>query len=352
MQIYQRYKAHFDTLIGPFWCGTKHQKNISGYRLEKLQITYRGAPTPSDNPQERQANVLREHRGHFLGVYQYQSHRGQAETRDRPLLILAPGLGGDESSPYARWVAQEALYLGFDTLLVSPRGSGGSSPGFYHGGWYQDLILASQHPRLAHYTQRYLAGFSMGGHVACRIASAQESRGIFESIFACCPPLDLRSTGQHIDQQSWRVYRRYLVEGIKVVSRRLLANPDQDAFPLTPHILEGLKLSLDVDTLRMFDHYVISRMLGYESAEEYYEYESAVRYLDQIHTMTLCTFNQFDPFIPADIQRSLIPEALEGHPLFSVQTYLSGGHIYGGKMLKKDSALAALFQWLDHSSKT
>ena len=337
--------SHGATVTGPTRLEFMLNTSRSGYLCRRLKLNYIGGATASDRPEERQPKLLSKHQGYLLGIYHYPESLCQKDG-ERPLLIIAPGLGGDEHSPYARWAAQEALRLGFDTLLVSPRGSGGSSPGFYHGGWYQDLISATQHPHLTRYTRRYLVGFSMGGHKACRVACAPEGQGIFKSIFACCPPLDLKSTSRHIDQDSWRIYRRYLVEGIKVIPRRLLIETNAEASPLPTHVQEGLIRSLSVNTLEMFDHNAISALLGYESAEEYYAYESAVRYLSQVHTHLRCALNRFDPFIPALQQDTLAKAHCIDQPLFSIQTYPRGGHIYGGDHRERDNALGALYHWM------
>jgi len=186
----------------------------------------------------------------------------------------------------------------------------------------------------------------MGGHIACRLASAPNSVNLFQSIFACCPPLDLFSTALHIDQSSWRIYRTYLVEGIKILPRRILAHANRGQFALTPYQREGLELSLEADTLRGFDNYAISRLLGYECAEDYYMHESAAQYIDQIHTPTVCAFNEFDPLIPVDEQRLAIQSHLHPHPLLSVKNYRRGGHIYGGGFFNHKSALGALIRWI------
>ena len=242
-----------------------------------------------------------------------------------------------------RWIAQIAYEHGFSTLTLDPRGCGMSSPGYFHGGWRGDLFNVCQQPEIAAYPTRYLVGFSMGGHVACRLACDPSAQGLFREVFSCCAPLSLGSIGDHIDQRAWRIYRRYLVEGLKPIAERLLSASEDGVIALTERHLDGLQRALEVKTIRGFDQSVTSALLGYKDADAYYETESVIRYLSQLHTPTIYAVNAHDPFITCAEQLALLP--LDVLPHLSVSVSPRGGHIYGGHE-REDSALGVLTQWL------
>lgn len=85
-------------------------------------------------------------------------------SESAPILIILPGLGGDESADYLELSALYTYREGWASLRLSHRGTGPSDPSLYHGGLYQDVLSWLDHPELLSHQERYGLGFSMGGH--------------------------------------------------------------------------------------------------------------------------------------------------------------------------------------------
>ena len=340
---YAQIGAHIDTLSGHFQMTRKVQTLSVSPPVESILLHYKGAATPS-SPQVCQPDIMQSHQGHcWVSVYKPSLHFDPSST---PLLVTVPGLGGHQDSAYAQWVAIEASRLGFMSLLFAPRGSGNSSPGFFHAGWYQDLVTLCQHPQVSKHTERYLLGFSMGGHKVCRLACALEAQTLFKEIFACCPALDLQKTAHFLDQKAWKVYRSHLLKSVKKVAQSLLNAIDQKILEATPLQKESLRKSLDAPFFSIFDRLAISQLLGYQDADEYYLAESAHTYLKQLHTPLHLALNLHDPFIPYQSQLEAIHPYLGVDSLLELSTYSRGGHMYGGGW-HDESAFGACLRWIE-----
>lgn len=337
-RLWPRLMAHLSTLTGPFRYSTP--QTLAPQKVS-FEYSQRASPTRSTIYSDQASPA---HQGRIVAHYY---HSPREDDVIAPLLVLIPGLGGSAFSPYMGWVAHRAGQLGYATLALSHRGSGDSSPGYYHAGWYQDALHCVEHPSLVHHTRRLLAGFSLGGHIAGRLACAADARGVYQSIFACGAPLDLKATQLHLDHHALPIYKRYLLANIKRVAHGLLLASARNELILSEEQREGLALSLNAKTIAEFDRYAIAKLLGYSSEEAYYEGESLTSYLSELHTSLTWAMNQYDPFITYS-QLLQLPSHILTNPLFCSSLYQRGGHIYGHASGESalPSAMNALFIWL------
>ena len=349
-----RFRAHLDTLSGPFRLDYKLRRMSSKPPSDHLLIHYEGAATPTSGKAD-QPSILNTHQGSCLGAY-YAPVQSSAldsltksEQEATPLIVIAPGLGGHEGSGYAQWVAMEAASMGCASGILAPRGSGGSSPGFFHAGWFDDLIKICDHPRLSQFTRRYLIGFSMGGHIVVRLACAPEAKSVYQEVFACCPPIDLPCTAQYLDQGAWRIYKRHLLYRIKVVAQKLLDAIDHQDLQATDAQRESLRQSLKANMFSHFDQLAITQLLGYQDAKTYYQAESADRYLGDLHTPLCIALNRHDPFIPYQSQVDALRPYLDNNELLTLSSYHRGGHIFGGSW-NDESAFGHCLRWIHSRS--
>ncbi|MCA9323435.1 MAG: alpha/beta fold hydrolase, partial [Planctomycetes bacterium] len=133
--------------------------------------------------------------------------------------ILLHGLGGSPDSPYVL-DTQAALHAaGRSVLALALRGTLGPPDDFYHAGLTADLERAIE--ALAAETGRKVdvIGFSLGGHVALRLAlDPPEALG---RVVTVCAPLDLRACCQTLDRRRSWIYRRHVLSGLKAHYRAL-----------------------------------------------------------------------------------------------------------------------------------
>src|SRR5699024_5863954 len=118
---------------------------------------------------------------------------------------------------------------GLSCLRVSLRGCDRSGEDFYHAGLTADLHAALASPELRPYRRLYLLGYSLGGHMALRLAT-EEADPRLAAAAALCAPLDLARSQQEIDAPRRAIYRRYLLENLKriyaaVAARRPVPYP-------------------------------------------------------------------------------------------------------------------------------
>ena len=126
------------------------------------------------------------------------------------------------------------------------------------------------------------------------------------------------------------------------MARRIL-EAERTRLPLTEHQQAGLAHALEANSIYEFDHHAITRLLGYQDADDYYSAESLTETLAQLHTPTTWALNRHDPFIPTEAQREIIEREASAELLTQV-IFSRGGHIYGGS--RTDSALGAIPEWL------
>ena len=341
-------RAHWSTLTGPSTLLRQLSKRPAPH---SISIPYQGAAWASAHTQanlgQAERVLLEAHQGEIEGKL-YLPQEGSHPDNSELLLILIPGLGGDASSPYMSWVGDIAAQLGVSTLCLSHRGSGKSTPGFYHAGWYRDVLEAIQHPRLIRYSRRLLAGFSLGGHIAGRLACSETGQNQFMGIFACCSPIDLAETQRHLDHRAWSVYRRYLLSGIKKTARALLESVKHKQLAVSPFQQRELTQALSAKTIGQFDHCATRALLGYPDQESYYQGESLIHYLPALHTPLTWASNRYDPFINASQAHRLTQLNLDSD-LLHCMTYSHGGHVYSASYPRTQTsptALDGLIAWI------
>jgi uncharacterized protein len=230
------------------------------------------------------------------------------------LLLVVHGLGGNCDSLYVSPVVPVAAALGLACLRLNLRGADGSGEDFYHAALTADLHAALASPMLASFTDIYVLGYSLGGHLTlCLAAEAHDPR--VRAVAAVCSPIDLSRSAWAIDQPGRAPYRHYVLRRLKacyaqVARRRSLPTPIEDV--------------LRVRSMRQWDACVVVPRHGFASTEDYYERASAARRLHALGVPALLVNSEHDPMIPADTVR---PALVGGTPLLDVRWLRAGGHV-------------------------
>jgi predicted alpha/beta-fold hydrolase len=237
-----------------------------------------------------------------------QNPRGQA----RGEAVLVHGLEGSGHSRYMRSMAQALLAAGYATHRFHLRTCGGTEhlcDTFYHAGLTSDLrVLLEEWGR----GPAHLIGYSLGGNVALKLAGELAGAGprYLRTVCAVSTPIDLAASAARIGQRENRIYERRF---LRAMSRRLRTR--------ARYREAGRRAARSVWD---FDDRFTAPSFGFRSAEEYYETQSASRFLDAIGVPALVVQAKDDPFIPFESFR---------HPAFTTNPCLRllatehGGHV-------------------------
>jgi uncharacterized protein len=230
------------------------------------------------------------------------------------LLVLVHGLGGGIGSHYMLRAARAAEAAGISCLRLNLRGCDRRSGDFYHAGLTADLHAALASEDLASYRRIYALGYSLGGHVALRLAT-EEADPRLAAAAAVCSPLDLALSQREIDLPSRWVYRRYLLASLNdlyaaVAARRAVLLPVEEAVRLR--------------TLREWDDRIVAPRFGFAGADDYYARASVAPRLGDLRIPALLLNSEIDPMVPAQAVRAALKDPVPG---LEVRWLATGGHV-------------------------
>jgi predicted alpha/beta-fold hydrolase len=206
-------------------------------------------------------------------------------------IVLVHGLEGSSHSGYMLRTAAAALEAGFIAHRFNLRSCGGSeahSSTSYHAGLTSDLrafleMLAAESRRPV-----VAAGFSLGGNIVLKLAVelGEQARGLLAGVCATSTPIDLEASVLRLEQPRNQAYERRFVRGLK---RRIRH------FPKAGLPMDRLA---SVRRLREFDELFTAPAFGFRDAAEYYQTQSARRFLGGIRIPFLMIQAKDDPVVP------------------------------------------------------
>ncbi len=237
-----------------------------------------------------------------------------ADENADSLVILVHGLGGSTASLYHGWAVRAADKLGLATLRVNLRGADRRGEDLYHAGLSSDLAAVLRSPRLAAIENLYVMGYSLGGHVALKLATEVEDERL-RAVAAVCSPLDLDRTVRAFDRPSRWLYRRHVLSGLcemyhEVARRREMPVP-----------LDEVRR---VRTLREWDRLTVVPRFGFADVEDYYRRAGVGSRLRQLRVPSLLVAAEGDPMVDVD---GIRPALNGSHPDLEVRWFRRGGHV-------------------------
>ncbi len=243
----------------------------------------------------------------------------QPEETARGQVILVHGLEGTGDSVYMKSMAGALLQAGFGVHRLNLRGCGGTeehSCTAYHSGLTVDLRKIAT--EMAATGPVFVAGFSLGGNVALKLAGelGEEARPILAGVCAVSTPIDLEAGVRRLEERQNRIYEQRFLTRIRA-RVRLHAGMWPDFFGS----LDGLD---DVRSLREFDDRFTACWFGFDGAAGYYRTQSCCRLLDRIRVPSLLVQAQDDPVVP--FESFQIPE-LRDNPAIELVAPAHGGHL-------------------------
>lgn len=281
---------HLSTIAGNFW-----PRKIDEERFPAKRLLY--------SSDDRNTIVVFEHQP-----------QGPAQAQ----LVLLHGLEGSSDAGYFASLAQDALLQNFGVHRTNLRTCGGSEElceTMYHSGLTSDTRYLLQQLQARACGPVFLAGFSLGGNVALKLAGELGDTDLLAGVCAVSTPIDLARSVKALDRLSNRLYARRFLKRLKArIVRKSTLSPDF-------YSTDGLDL---VNSIWGFDDRFTAPLFGFGTAANYYETQSAKGYLDRIRVPALVVAAKDDP---------LVPFAMYDHPAFRTNPALkllaveSGGHL-------------------------
>jgi len=263
----------------PFWLPDGHTQSIypALFREVKLNISPQRERLETDD-------------GDFLDVDWYTN---QGDIDKTPLLIISHGLEGSSDRHYVKGLIRAMQTEGYHILAWNYRSCSGElnrALRFYHSGATDDLdfIIRTAYERGA--KQISLAGFSLGGNLTLKWLGEQGENPphFIRKAIAFSVPLHLSSSSRKLARRENRIYtHRFLQTLIKKVNEKSAFYPSD----ITPGLLANIK------SLKDFDEVITGPLHGFKDAEDYYEQNSALYFLEKIRIPVLIVNAQNDPFL-------------------------------------------------------
>jgi hypothetical protein len=244
----------------------------------------------------------------------------QPDRAARPTLLILHGLEGSSHAHYMKGIAEKAFTRGFNALRLNQRNCGETdhlSEGLYHSGLAEDPRGVMRQLAETDGLRRFaVAGYSLGGNVALRLAGEPADAGLAElkAVCAVSAPIDLGVCMDLMERPSNRIYEWHFMLDLR---RRMRVKAR-----LYPHLYDVRGLDR-IWSVRAFDDRYTAPHHGFRGAADYYDRASAMRVVDHIRVPGLLITAEDDPFISADSYRD---PRVTGNPALTVLITPHGGH--------------------------
>lgn len=242
------------------------------------------------------------------------SHRPQGKPRGA--LVMVHGLEGSSNAGYIRSMSQLALEHGYEVHRTNMRSCGGTDEHcrtMYHAGLTSDTLAILR--RLKSDLPLFLAGYSLGGNVALKLAGELGETDLLAGVIAVSTPLDLAACVRELSKPKNRLYELRFLRALKGrIRRRAEKYPDS----YTVDKLAGIR------SVYEFDDAYVAPFFGFGTADNYYATQSSLQFVPKIRVPTLLVQSKDDPMIPFEIYRD---PRVAGNPAVELIATEHGGHL-------------------------
>jgi len=202
---------------------------------------------------------------------------------------------------------------------MNMRNCGGTdtlTPTLYHSGLSGDVgAVVSHFTRQMGLKQVALVGYSMGGNLVLKLAGEWGRHEPLCAVAAVCPAIDLALGADALHEPLNRAYEWKFLRGLRARYAR-----KRELFP--EKYVPAAEIG-PVDSIRQFDHKVVSRYCGFRDADDYYFRAASARVVDRVAVPTFILHAEDDPFI------RLLPETrarVLANPHITFVETRHGGH--------------------------
>ncbi len=236
--------------------------------------------------------------------------------------LLIHGLEGSSQSKYILASTQAFNNNEIDVVVFNLRGCSGEPNNrfeSYHSGETKDLDFVIQYViKNYFYTHISLVGFSLGGNMLLKYLGEQGPNVLkpITSAIVVSAPVDLKGSSMELAKKHNAIYmKRFLKTLVKKALQKSNMYPEKS---LNPGSIKNCQNFYDFDTC------FTAPSFGFESAEDYWEKASALKWLTSIQLPTYFVTAKDDPFL----SDSCYPLAIaKEHPHLFLEVTEKGGHI-------------------------
>jgi len=230
------------------------------------------------------------------GVRLLGSMSRQSQPHNKGLVVLLHGWEGSSESTYIRTTGRFLFNRGFDVFRLNLRDHGPShhlNTGIFYAVLLDEVFDAVRQISEAEQKKPvFIAGFSLGGNFALRVARRCATRPIdnLRQVFSISPVLNPDKATDRIDNN------RFLLKYFLKKWRRSLAIKQR----LYPRHYDFSAI-MDLDNIREMTERLVARYSGYENAEAYFKgYTLINNDLKGITIPTTILTSKDDPIIPVE----------------------------------------------------
>jgi len=283
------HNSHIATIAGNYW----HRK-IDEIRFPARRVEYKVGPDVT------------------VVAYEHQPENPMGQ------IVLLHGLEGSSNGGYIVSFTQAALKCGFGVHRLNMRSCGGTehlSATMYHSGLTSDTLQVLRSIQARNLGPLFLAGFSLGGNVALKLAGELRRTDLLTAVCAISTPVDLACAVRAIDKPGNLIYARRFLSRLKDRVRR--------KHPLQPDLypIDGLD---KIRSIWAFDDRYTAPLFGFGTAANYYATQSSARFLEYIEIPTLVVTAQDDPLVPFEMYRRKV---FQTNPALTLVAPAHGGHL-------------------------
>lgn len=248
-------------------------------------------------------------------------------------VLLVHGITGAADSRYARLGAAAALERGMSCLRLNLRGCDLEGEDYYHAGLTEDLVAAMESPELAGYERVHVLGYSLGGHLALRLAAVDRPPRL-GAVAAVCAPVDLEACQTAFDRKALTPYRIYVLRGLKQIYAAVAA---RRPVPCPPAAARRIR------SIREWDDRVVAPRWGFADAGDYYRRASVAPHLGGLSVPALLVAAEDDPMVPAETLRPALDGLARngGTDRLTVRWLRGAGHLGFPRGLRLDRGRGA-----------
>jgi predicted alpha/beta-fold hydrolase len=239
----------------------------------------------------------------------------QPAGKARGHLVMVHGLEGSGEAGYIQSLSAAALGHGYGAHAFHMRTCGGTEglcQTLYHAGLTSDLLAVIREFAREGRGPVYLAGFSLGGNVALKLAGelGDDAAGLIRSVVAASTPLDLAACAHQLSAPENRVYERRFLRRMRA---RLCATGRY-----RPADFAGIRTILEIDDR------ITAPSFGFGTAANYYRTQSSISFVPKIRIPVLLIQSQDDTLVPFRVFQS---DEVRGNPCVQLLATEHGGHL-------------------------
>ncbi|KAG8440662.1 hypothetical protein GDO86_006418 [Hymenochirus boettgeri] len=250
-------------------------------------------------------------------------------------MVICPGIANHSEKQYIRTFVDYAQKNGYrcavlnhlgalpDIELTSPRM-------FTYGCTWEFGAMVNYMKKTFSQTRLIVVGFSLGGNIVCKYLGEAQ---VNQERVLCCVSVCQGYSASHAQETflQWDQCRRFYNFLMADNMKKIILSHRQSLFgdgSKISKLREGFELSrlYTATSLMQIDDVIMRKFHGYKTLKEYYEAESCIRYLNNIHVPTLLVNSLDDPLVHDSLLT--IPKTLsEKKENVIVVLPLHGGHL-------------------------